>query len=68
MMAGDDGTVGLLPMLGVAVIRYPLSGGICGAVQDTSTVVNPVCIAIGLVGASPTVIKAIEFVQKYPVC
>ena len=57
MVAGDDGTVELVPMLGLAITRYPLAGGTRGAVQDTSTEVSPVCSAIGLVGASPIVIK-----------
>ena len=58
MVAGDDVTVTLLPLLGVVVTRYPLVGGIDGAIQDTSTELSPICIAVGLIGASPTVIKA----------
>ena len=58
MKAVDDATIALFPLIGVVVTWYPLAGGTRGAVQNTCTELSPVCIAIGLVGASPTVIKA----------
>ena len=37
----------------LVVIRYPILGGGDGAVQDTSTMLIPFCLATRLVGVAP---------------